>query len=402
MKKKLFIFAAIPALLLLGSCSNDIEESEVTIDPLTGAEVIHEPVEIKLGAPAVNITRAALEDDTKDITIGVFCLAREKQNINNTEQNISWWDTTVDPVYSSTFCLLKNVKSTKSGTNVTWDDGEKRYYPFTQFYSYDFYTYYPYVPFGKNLNGNSIDTTTVGKVYVNYKNIDGKTDILWGRASSTDKYAYSAKYFRQPGNQSKTPTTQLDHMLTRLKFQVIPGESVVGNGYYGAAASMVVTGLKVKNVVKNVTLTLADFTSDCINEQGSDAVNGTDEPGRLQPTNDEVQTLSLCGSDGNPFAEVQVSDDPASPRQLGESFLLYPASKYVLEISLRSSSGQVYQQDHPLELVHPNAASGGVFEAGRQYTITLEVHGPKEVSIKAQVTPWVDSDLTDADQKVEL
>ena len=237
---------------------------------------------------------------------------------------------------------------------------------------------------------------------MNYKNIDGKTDILWGRASSTDKYAYSAKYFRQPGNQSKTPTTQLDHMLTRLKFQVIPGESVVGNGYYGAAASMVVTGLKVKNVVKNVTLTLADFTSDCINEQGSDAVNGTDEPGRLQPTNDEVQTLSLCGSDGNPFAEVQVSDDPASPRQLGESFLLYPARKYVLEISLRSSSGQVYQQDHPLELGHPNAASGGVFEAGRQYTITLEVHGPKEVSIKAQVTPWLDSDLTDAEQTVEL
>ncbi len=401
MKKKLFIFAAIPALLLLGSCSNDAFEPEVTIDPLTGAEIIHEPVEIKLGAPAVNITRAALEDDDKDITIGVFCLAREKQNINNTEQDISWWDTKVDPVYSSTFCLLKNVKSTKSGQNVTWNDGEKRYYPFTQFYSYDFYTYYPYVPFGNNLNGNSIDTTEVGFVKVHYKNIDGKTDILWGRASSADQYAYSAKYFRLPGNQSKTPTTQLDHMLTRLKFQVVPGESVVGNGYYGAAASMVVTSLKVRNVVKNVTLTLADFTSDSANEQGSDA-DGTDEPDRLQPTDDEVQTLSLCGADGNPFAEVQVSDDPASPRQLGESFLLYPASKYVLEISLRSISGQVYQQDHPLELVHPKAADGGVFEAGRQYTITLEVHGPKEVSIKAQVTPWLDSDLTDAEQTVEL
>lgn len=399
MKKCLYIFATTLAVLPLGSCSNDSEDLEVLIDPKTGIEVINEPVEIKLGTPSVNITRAALDDDSQDITIGVFCLAREKQRINNTEQDISWWDASVDPLYRSTFCLLKNVKSTKSGENVTWDDGTKRFYPITQFYSYDFYTYYPYVAFDDDPNGNSIDTTTIGIVYVNYPNLDGKTDILWGRASSDEDYAFSAKYFRQSGNQSKTPITQLDHMLTRLKFQVVPGEEVVGGGDYSAAADMIVTCLKVKDVVKNVTLTLANFTKDSANEQGSDAINGTDEPDRLQPSDDEVQTLSLCGADGNPFSPVQVSDNPVSPQMLGESFLLYPASKYVFEISLRSSTtGLEYHQDHPLELVHPNAASGGVFEAGHQYTITIEVHGPKEVKLKAQLTPWI---ITDPNQ-IEL
>ena len=402
MKKLSIIIVSAITVLPLVSCSNENAEPEVTIDPKTGVEVIHEPVEIKLGTPAVNITRAALEDNATSIKIGVFCLAREKQNINKTEQEISWWDSNVYPAYSSTFCLLKNVKSTKTGDNVTWDDNQRRYYPFTQFYAYDFYAYYPYVPFGLNLDGNSIDTTHVGKVYVKYKNLDGKTDILWGRATSSDAYAYSAKYFRQPGNQSKKPMTQLDHMLTRLKFQVIPGAD--GNGDYTEAAKLKVASLKVCNVKRNYTLLLADYDLDSVNKKGSDyKPDATDEPNRLYPTDDEVQTLSLCDFDGNPFESVSVPANPANPVQLGESFLLYPQSEYNLEITLTDNSGTIiYQQDHPLELRHPDSGAGGVFEAGRQYTITLEVHGPQEVSIKAQLTPWQDSDLTESDQKVEL
>ena len=97
MKKLSIIIVSAITVLPLVSCSNENAEPEVTIDPKTGVEVIHEPVEIKLGTPAVNITRAALEDNATSIKIGVFCLAREKQNINKTEQEISWWDSNVNP-----------------------------------------------------------------------------------------------------------------------------------------------------------------------------------------------------------------------------------------------------------------------------------------------------------------
>lgn len=397
MKNSIFMLAAAASLLALGGCSSDEPVLLPAGEGESGSadvEVITTPVEIRLGMPGANfVTRAAFEDDEDEFDMGVFCLAREKQNVNNSGQDISWWDTTVDPLFSSTFCLLNNVESTKSGNNITWVDGQRRYYPFTQFYSYDFYAYYPYVDYEEE--ENTIDTTTVGRVVVNYQSIDGKTDILWGRATSAEQYAYSAKYFRQPGNQSVVPSVQLDHMLTRLKFQVVPGESFVGSGDYSAASSMVITGLKVKDVVKNVTLLVADYDRDHANEQGSETILGTDEPDRLSPTDDEVQTLELCGADGEPFAPVTVSDNPAEARQLGESFLLFPASKYVLEISLRNTNNTVFQQDHPLELISPS----GMFNAGCQYTITIEVHGPKEVNIKAQLTPWQDPGLTPEQQE---
>lgn len=400
MRSKLYLIAAAASFLALGGCSyDDIEPQDAGGSTAsTEAEVITTPVEIRLGMPSVNfMTRAAFEDDADEFDLGVFCLAREKQDINYSGQNISWWDTSVDPLFSSTFCLLNNIESTKSGQAITWKDGEHRYYPFTQFYSYDFYAYYPYVAYDDEVN--SIDTTTVGRVTVNYTNLDGKTDILWGRATSEEQYAYSAKYFRIPANKDKIPTVQLDHMLTRLKFQVVPGESYTGSGNYAPASEMIVSALKIKNVVKNVSLLVADLERDKVNEHGTETIDGTDEPDRLVADYSELQTLYLCGADGEPFDPVQVSGNPLEARQLGESFLLYPEHKYLIEIVLTDGSGTEYTPDSPLELIYPrNDPSDNVFKSGCQYVITLEVHGPKEVEVKAQLTPWQDPGLTPEEQ----
>lgn len=399
MKKYVFIFAAAASLVTLGGCS---EEEQALQPPQAESsedvEVITTPVEIRLGMPSANfVTRAAFEEEEDEFDLGVFCLAREPQGINYSSQPISWWDNSVNPLYSSTFCLLKNVESTKSGQTITWKDGQPRYYPFTQFYSYDFYAYYPYVDFEEEVN--TIDTTTVGRVVVNYTDLDGKTDILWGRATSSELYAYSAKYFRQPGNQAKIPSVQLDHMLTRLIFKVVPGESYVGSGDYTAASEVYVSSLKVKDVVKNVSLLVADFDRDWVNEQGTETVLGTDEPDRLIPDLENRHSLFLCGDDGEPFAPVRVSGDPLVSRQLGESFLLYPEHKYGIEIVLTDSEGTPYKPDAPLELIYPrDDPEDRVFKAGCQYVITIEVHGPKEINIKAQLTPWQFSGLNAEEQ----
>lgn len=410
MRYSIFKAAAVASLVTLGGCSNDEPVLQPAGDETTGTadvEVITTPVEIRLGMPGVNfVTRAAFEDDEDEFDVGVFCLAREWQNINHSPQTISWWDQSVNPLYSSTFCLLNNVESTKSGQTIAWKDGQTRYYPFTQFYSYDFYAYYPYVDFGDT--ENKVDTTEVGKVYVNYTNkLDGKTDILWGRATSSELYAFSAKYFRQQANKEKIPSIQLDHMLTRLIFQVVPGASVEDEqpADYTAASNVTVASLKVKNVVKNVSLLVADFNRDSANENGTETILGTDEPDRLIPDLDNRQTLSLCGANGEPFEPVNLKDvleTPSKSARLGESIMLYPENTYQIQIELvDSSTGEKFTPDSPLELKYP--AEGEVFKAGCQYLITLEVHGSKEVELNVKLTPWQDdNDLTAGDVDFEL
>lgn len=402
------MYAAVASLVALGGCSNDDELETQMSQQASGedVEVITAPVEIRLGTPGVNfLTRAALEREEDEFDLGVFCLAREKQYINNSAQDILWWNTGVDPLWSATFCLLDNVESTKSGTTITWKDGVHRYYPFTQFYGYDFYAYYPYV--SEDDEENTIERKDEGDnnvVEVTYNNLDGKTDILWGRATSTDEYAYSAKYFRQAGKQTSVPSVQLDHMLTRLIFKVVPGESYVGSGDYTAAHQVWVAGLQVKNVVKKATLLVADYNRDSANEYGTNIVDGTDEPDRLVADYGVRHTVSLCGSDGEPFESVQVSDNPLDEITLGESLLLYPEHKYVLDFDLRDAEGNQLVKDNPLELIYPrDDESDNVFKAGCQYIITIEVHGPKEIEVKAELTEWKDSDLTPEEQdKVNL
>ena len=404
------MFAAAASLVTLGGCSKEeLAPQQAQESPADDAEVITTPMEIRLGTPGLNFaTRAAFDNENSEETefdLGVFCLARAPQNINKQAQPIRWWSTEVDPLFGSTFCLLDNVESTRTSTGmIEWKDGEHRYYPFTQFYSYDFYAYYPYV--GYDSEDNTIvsqeDQTGNNTVAVTYSNLDGKTDILWGRATSSELYAYSAKYFRQPANKGVIPSVQLDHMLTRLIFKVVPGVTVENElpADYTHASQMIVTGLKVKDVVKKATLLLADYNRDNANTVGSFNPNwiGTDEPDRLVADYEELQTLNLCGENGEPFEEVQVSNDPNEARQLGESLLLYPEHEYVLSISLRNVDGTYFQQDHPLTLEYPrNIPGDNVFKAGCQYVITIEVHGPKEINIKAQLTPWQD-ELTPEEQ----
>ena len=389
MRKTFLFLTAVSALMMMTSCSNeDVDQFAQTDSDRNEADIISTPVEIRLGTPSVFVTRAAL-DNTQDIDLGVFCLARAKQSSTATTSQPSWWDTTVGWKTRSTFCLLNNVEASKHDNNVSWVDGKTRFYPYKQTYAYDFYAYYPFVEFESTTH--VIDTTQVGKVYVHYKNLDGKTDILWGRETSTDQTAFSARYFCQLAHVSEVPQIQLDHMLTRLRFHVVPGEDAPGAETYVNAQGAKVVSLKVINAVKNVTLLVAD-QADRTNTVGSKDT-GTDEPERLTATDDEKTTLFLCGADGNPITPVSVPATPAGKVQVGESLLLFPAAQYTLQITLEKG-GVTYLEDHPFTLTHPT----GNFAAGEVYDITLTVKGLASVPVKAAVSAWQTPNLTDEEK----
>lgn len=372
MKKTLLILVAVASVWTLGACSSDSEPvDEVTIDPETGAEVIHTPVEIKLGVPS---TRAAITTDTTDITLGIFALARCPQDINQRASAITWWGTT-DPDSAWSFCLMKNVPGLKHNNDITWDG--KYWYPMTQFYAYDFYAYYPFVPTA------NIDTTTVDLVEVGYE-LDGMTDIIWGRATAPhvdSTSAFSAKWIREGHT---IPQVTLNHMLTRLRFSIAPGSSRTDIEDYTEAAKMVVDSLKILNVQKNVTMTIASRGND----------NGMTPSQRLRRNGTEKQDLYLKDADGMYAHSVQVPDTvPAANNRLyfGESFLLYPEEEYLIRIWFHSTDNPTYifRTEHPLVI-----STGGStpFQQGKSYTIQLVIHGAQEIELRATLTPWDELD----------
>lgn len=168
--KNYMIGAAAAVLLLLSGCSADetsTRSDEFTLDQLSN-------VEIKLsarngGIASTGTTRAAIIGDTDANidSLGVFGLARVIQGINQSANEVSWFAQSEN--WSG--CILNNVAANKVGHDINWaEEGAAYFYPPTQFYSYDFYGYYPYVE-SENL---VYDATSVK---ANYE-IDGTQDLI--------------------------------------------------------------------------------------------------------------------------------------------------------------------------------------------------------------------------------
>ena len=183
--------------------------------------------------------------------MGVFCLARGKQEKNDGAPDISWFD----PEDNYASCLMKNVKAKKEGSNVTWEG--HYFYPISQFYMYEFYGYYPYAEDAHITYEASADGDGTGgprhRATVHYT-IDGTQDIIWGRATLQDKYAYSAYYFRE-NPDAPMPEIGLQHMLTRLQFQVKPGEDPENDGnVFEDAGKVTVKSIKILDAHSKVDL----------------------------------------------------------------------------------------------------------------------------------------------------
>lgn len=368
MKKNFMLYAAAASMMMLQACTtdetftkNDVlvpgnSEMEIKLSSVDGGGT---STEIEEGTPRYFAhSRAAVTGD--ELTgMGVFCVAREKQAINDIPADIDWRD------WSG--CVMKNVQSNLSADgNVTWTD--HYYYPISQFYAYDFYGYYPYV---------ADDKITIGKENVQVQfTLTGKEDLIWGRATNDEDYAYSAKFFRINGNQEKLPTLDLKHMLTRLIFQVKTGEDYEGSATATEATKMKVKSLCIKSAKPHVNLNWTNTTAST-----SDA--------SLTLRDNSVANFYLCDANGEQVQNFELTSEANAVKQIGESIMLYPEQSYILEVVLvNSETNEEFLTESPLTLSQADAK----FEAGKNYTVTITVHGPKEIQLKAALNKWADAD----------
>lgn len=390
----------------MASCSSESELADNgASDALTSTQWSHQiansNVEIKFGSK-IKGTRAIVEsDDQQNFTLtnmGLFCLAIAKNNINPNEANIDYTQGSAGYKYSVWVDNAEVKTENDAGNNktiLTWADGTKHYYPTGNWHKYAFYGYYP-----KQDAANIIyDKKSVS---VKFQNLDGTTDIIYGKAEDLNTpYAYSAYYFRQDGNEDKVPTVAFAHKLMRLTFAIKPGGKDKE-----AAKTMGVTKVEVVKVPTKGTLVLADKdvpanagyikfdwdTKDDLVDLALKAKNeatSTEQKG-LEPdftAYDETHEAKACW----------VKDDPVD---IGQGIMIpvpdyenNPNYKYQLKITLINKDGQTFEPEYPMDL----NTNGKEFAAGTSYKVTMTINGPKEIQLNATLEKWKEDNKTIGD-----
>lgn len=383
----------------MASCSSESELADNgASDALTSTQWSHQiansNVEIKFGSK-IKGTRAIVEsDDHQNFTLtnmGLFCLAIAKNNINPNEANIDYTQGSAGYNYSVWVDNAEVKTENDAGNNktiLTWADGTKHYYPTGNWHKYAFYGYYP----KQNAANIIYDKKSVS---VMFQNLDGTTDIIYGKAEDLNTpYAYSAYYFRQEGNEDKVPTVAFAHKLMRLTFAIKPGGKDKE-----AAKTMGVTKVEVVKVPTKGTLILADkdepanagyinfdwtTTADLALKAKTDAT-GTGEG--LEP--------EFTAYDGtNETKACWVKDDEVN---IGQGIMIpvpdyenNPDYKYQLKITLINKDGQTFEPEYPMDL----NTNGNEFAAGTSYKVTMTINGPKEIQLNATLEKWQEDNTT--------
>lgn len=338
------------------------------------------------GQTSVN-KRAAVDGNGTLDSMGVFCLARGKQNVNEIIPDIRWFEN--DDRYS--YCLMKNVKARKEGSDLTWDG--HYYYPISQFYMYEFYGYYPYT------DNVTYEADNERHRAVAHYTIDGTQDLIWGRTTNEDAYAYSAKYFRNSNNAKKQPMINLEHMLTRLKFVVQPGEDIEGSGVaFPDADKVSVKSLSLLDMDSHIDVCIADWENRVPATEVGDL--GVEARNHLSVAEGAKSDFVLRETDGTDLKPVPIGDKLGVQTPIGGSIMAVPSGKYRVRIVLHKDDGtelgQNYESEWDLTLVSSETDESDlpIFRNGVIYTVSITVHDPKNVEAQANLQSWVDSEFS--------
>ncbi len=373
------LFMGMAAVATLAACSNNELE-----DVQTGMDEGQAPVEIKLASTAtIGVaagTRASIESSETGAFeakgIGVFCLAKAKQGVNAPEKDIEW-------VPGTPFCIpMENVEANaeldaddNTKTNLVWADPAALYfYPTGNWYSYDFYGYHPYV--------ETADVVADGVQRKVSYTLNGSQDVIWGKATSDEQYAYSAKYFRVPGNQEKVPNMAFQHKLMRITFSYIAGEDYVGSGTYANAKNMGVHSITILNAPTECELVIADK-------------NNAANEGMLTVNMDEstFTQFSLLDANDAPLAEdywVKFDGETPVETKIGQGVLLCVPDytkmadfKYMIQVILKDQNGNLFTTEYPLVLQNNTP-----FTAGNSYNVLMTVNGAKLIQLTSTLEAW--------------
>ena len=372
--------------VMLTGCSQSEDFAEYSAG--TDSEITEDtPMQINLAigvTPSV-VAKSSVESEGSNNCfaadgIGLFMLAKSKTGVNANAQDVTWDPADTYGTYGAWWDNLEanatieyeDVEGTQvpkqtvlTYTNV---DKYKDYYPTGNWYTYDFYAYYPRVTSGL--------TQTATLRSVDFE-INGTQDIIWGKASSTEEYAYSAKYFRMQEHAEEVPNIAMNHKLFRLQFASKAGADAFGSK--AGALTMGIKSITMYQIPTKGTLVIAD-SEDAANEGvltfdwQSSALSDVEVK--------DAGDAPFTGFDDHRVDENETLD-------VGQGIMLAvpeDGSEYIYKVNvvLQDEFGTEYPAEHPIEL----RPATGKFEAGKSYRVVMTINGPKIIDVTLSLTPW--------------
>lgn len=371
MKKLSFLAAAFAALVAMTGCSGD-ESSVVPNQGFTDERV---PITFGMASTFID-TRGAdatltNDDSIKVGEIGVFALARGITDMNPEPLPIKWFEQETFMGMEKCECLY-NVEAGK----VKRDDGsdnwqmkfkEPHYYPITNFYRYEFFSYYPRVA-DNELYVEQKDSDILGA----WVSANGYTDVLWGHLfNDKQEYAYSAKWVRDRRKEHAVdvPTMKLYHQLLRLEFFVTPGDETE----LPELQDICVKEISAIQVPTQMLMQVVEKNSD-----------ETTFAKILQTRGNANIAVCEDGRTQEPLKPVDIPDTFGKYVRVGSDIMLVPQEQYTLKIVLqRKSDGHLFISEYPLKI--------GVREdlkAGYTYKVNINVHTPVLIDLNCTIEPW--------------
>ena len=365
-------------------------------------------VEVRLSSGYLS-TRSSVESEPdgsfETENIGIYMLATDKIRTNPEEvAPVNWLDSRCIKMTNVETNAVKNALT--GVTDLAWADPTATYwYPYENWYGFRFYGYYPRVD-------DSDITLQSNYIEASYTDLDGTKDIFWGQSlrsdlnDPTEKYRYSAQYFRQAGHANMLPNVSFGHKLMRVQFY-IQGVEDENTHSYDMANKMVLDSVVMwartadmgagvwQGIPTTASLVIADLENSAnegklnINWNGSlstlPMLDVNDQPylNKKQIHNNEVIKV------GQPIL-LPVPDEGA-----GTGYL-YGAQINLRMVDAEGNTEATFNDASPLDL---NLAGSTAYQAGHTYNVYIKISGPQKVTLNATLAPWeeVDDGVDDLD-----
>ena len=392
--RKLISYLAALLCVLLSGCVDDSYRGQFDVVPTVDSTPLI-PVWITIGDKADINTPGVAAKGTGLVT-GVENFINRDFHVYafSQDENVSLATThSADTVV----CLIDGSiddENSRSGRVARWDSVYERvawkaggdiYWPVGHGRGniYDFFAYYID---DMEISDEDIHRTD-NKITIDVE-IDGSQDLMSSKAETPEEklavkfpdekemiYMKYYCYSYYSAIEDIQPEFYLKHPLVKLDFEMTPGLTP------GSSKSISVRSIAVKSKYKG-SFTVADKSNP-----SSLGIN----------FENEYAKLLLAEADGAPFRDdyiIITEADPTvtpQPIRIGGSLFVAPGTRYELYVTLseeREDGVSIGTTENVVSLYQGSLDDPQPFEAGNQYTITMNVYGRMDVRVSASLGEW--------------
>lgn len=395
MKKSLFFAFAVAGMLCSCSSEESIDGGAANVGDVENSEL----VPIKIGMSSNVITRGSgTVGGTTDETnvwngqlIKVFML--KKGTIEAAETGLSYY--TDKDGGKKLFWDEELYAPTGSNSDLAFTvKGDIKYYPSDKTLS-DFWAYHV----------DELDATDKAMLTEPEPNddnteisagitIDGSQDVMVAKAEydgSNPNVPVEKAYSAFAARYGVQPKLVFNHLLTRLQFTAVPGNSLSTAEEKQAIVEKNINVRSIKVRSKRTGKLIVAYTGENVEQLQLEPINENTEMMELKYKSDDAEGTDLVALDTKDWFV-----DNVDGVRIGEALLVAPQNEYSMEIELSQSvqtteSGEVSIETFTTPAtIKLDSASGIAFEAGHSYNVQISVWGLEKIEITATLTKWED------------